>query len=256
MRPLWNGSISFGLVNIPVRMFSATEARAGIDFAMLHKTDNSPINYARICKEDGKEVDWDDIVKGFQYEEGKYVIFTPEQLEELGAERSSTIDIQQFTEEGDIDIRYFDKPYYLEPIKGGEKAYALLRSALEKSKMLALAKFVMHEHEHLAAIKPVGQALVLTQMRFPTDLRPGTDLTLPGDKEVSERELDVALKLIKQETKPFIAEDFHDTYTEELEAQIRARIKGKKTVSHKQAHVKQQTAADLMSALKASLAKK
>jgi DNA end-binding protein Ku len=256
MRPLWNGSISFGLVNIPVRMFSASETRAGIDFDMLHKDDHSPIHYARICKEEGKEVDWDDIVKGFQYEEGKYVVFTPAQLEELGTERSSTIDIQQFTKEGDIDIRYFDKPYYLEPIKGGEKAYALLRSALEKSNMLALAKFVMHEHEHLAAIKPVGMALVLTQMRFPTDLRPGTDLTLPSDKEVSERELEVALKLIDQETKPFVPEDFHDTYTEELESQIRARIKGNKTTVKKRYVAKQATAADLMSTLKASLAKK
>lgn len=256
MRPIWNGSISFGLVNIPVRMFSAVETREGIEFDMLHKTDNSPIHYARICRDEGKEVDWDDIVKGYQYEKGKYVVFTPKQLEELEVERSSTIDIQQFTPEGDIDIRYFDKPYYLEPIKGGEKAYALLRRALEKSGMLALAKFVMHEREHLAALKPVGRTLVLTQMRFPTDLRPGTSLTLPTDKEVSERELEVALKLIKQETKPFMSEDFHDTYTEELETRIKAQIKGKKNIVKKTTRSKQPTAGDLMSVLKASLAKK
>ena len=256
MRPLWNGSISFGLVNIPVRMYSAVEKREGIEFDMLHKTDNSPIHYARICRDEGKEVDWDDIVKGYQYEDDQYVVFTPQQLEDLDAERSSTIDIQQFTTEGDIDIRYFDKPYYLEPVKGGEKAYALLRRALEKSNMLAVAKFVMHEREHLAVIKPVGRALVLNQMRFPTDLRPGTNLVLPTDKDVSDRELEVALKLIKQETKPFMAEDIHDTYTEELERLIKTHIKNKGKATTKRLPKVHTTADDLMTTLKASLAKK
>lgn len=256
MRPIWNGSISFGLVNIPVRMFSAVETREGIHFTMLHKKDKSPINYARICQEEDKEIKWADIVKGYEYKEGEYVVFTTEQLDELASEKSSTIDIQQFAKESEIDIRYFDKPYYLEPVKGGEKAYALLRSALEKSGMLALSKFVMHEREHLAAIKPVGRALVLTQMRFPTDLRSSKDLSFPTDKDVTERELEVALKLIKQETKPFIAEDYHDTYTEELEEIIKASIKGKKPAKTKKTVEKQTTADDLMSALKASLGKK
>jgi len=133
MRPIWNGSVSFGLVNIPVHLYSGSETREGIELNLLHKDDNSPIRYARICKDEGKEVDWDDIVKGYEYEKGKFVTFTGKQLEELDPEKSSTIDIQQFVKEGDIDIRYFDKPYYLEPIKGGEKAYALLRQALQKS---------------------------------------------------------------------------------------------------------------------------
>ena len=254
MRPLWNGSISFGLVNIPVRMFSAVESRDGINFTMLHKSDQSPIRYARICREEGKEVEWEDIVKGYEYEEGKYVVFTPEQLDELAADKSSTIDIQQFVKEGDIDIRYFDKPYYLEPVKGGEKAYALLRKALHKSDMLALAKYVSHEREHLAVIKPVDRLLVLTQMRFPSDIRSGDDLAKPTDKEVTDRELEVALKLIKQETRPFIAEDFHDTYTEELEQHIKAQLKGRKTAATPKKREPQATADDLMSALKASLA--
>jgi DNA end-binding protein Ku len=255
MRPLWNGSISFGLVNIPVRMFSAVESREGINFDMLHKDDNSPIRYARICREEGVEVAWDDIVKGYEYEKGKYVVFTPQQLDDLDAEKSSTVDIHQFVKEGNIDIRYFDKPYYLEPVKGGEKAYALLRRALEKSDMLALARFVMHEREHLAVIKPVGRVLVLTQMRFPSDLRSAGELTAPTDKEVSERELEVAIKLIKQETRPFIAEDFHDTYTEELEEKIKAKLKGKKPITKKAEKKPQATADNLMDALKASLAK-
>lgn len=253
MRPIWNGSISFGLVNIPVRMFSAAETREGIDLHMLHKKDKSPIRYARICREEGVEVDWDDIVKGYEYEEDKYVVFTQKQLEELEAEKSSTIDIQQFVDESDIDIRYFEKPYYLEPVKGGEKAYALLRRALQKSGKLGLATFVMHERQHLAALKPVGRMIVLEQLRYPGDLKPGGDLILPADKDVTERELEVALKLIKQETRPFIAEDFHDTYTEELERHIKASLKGKKTTTKKAAPKAQTTADDLMSALKASL---
>ncbi|MDB5179321.1 MAG: Ku protein [Patescibacteria group bacterium] len=255
MRPIWNGSISFGLVNIPVRMFSAVETREGIEFHMLHKDDHSPIRYAHICRDEGKEVDWDDIVKGYEYEDDKYVVFTPEQLDELAAEKSSTVDIQQFVKEGDIDIRYFDKPYYLEPVKGGEKAYALLREALKKSAMLALAKYVMHEREHLAVIKPVGRLLVLEQMRYPSDLRSGSDLGVPTDKQVTDRELEVALKLIKQETKPFMPEDFADVYAQELEERIKAKIKGEKPVAKKHKHEPQATADDLMSALKASLAK-
>jgi DNA end-binding protein Ku len=235
-------------------MFSAVETREGIDFTMLHKKDTSPIRYARICKEEGKEVAWEDIVKGYEYEEGKYVVFTPEQLDELGAEKSSTIDIQQFVKGGEIDIRYFDKPYYLEVVKGGEKAYALLRKALQDSGMLAVATYVMHEREHLAVIKPVDRMLVLTQMRFPSDIRSGDSLTKPTDKEVTERELEIAVKLIKQGTRPFIPEDYHDTYTEELEEKIKAKLKGKKPAAPKKAREPQTSADDLMSALKASLA--
>jgi DNA end-binding protein Ku len=235
-------------------MFSAVKSHDGIDFHMLHNKDKSPIRYARICCEEGVEVEWDDIVKGYEYAEDKYVVFTPEQLEELAAEKSATIDIQQFVVEGDIDIRYFDKPYYLEPVKGGEKAYALLRRALHKANKLALARYVMHERQHIAVIKPVGHALVLNQLRYPSELKSGGGLTLPTDKQVTDRELDVALKLIRQETKPFIAEDFHDTYTEELETRIKAKIKGTKQPSKAHARPTQETADDLMSALKASLA--
>lgn len=252
MRPIWNGSISFGLVNIPVRMFSAVESREGISFTLLHKKDTSPIHYARICKEEGTEVDWKDIVKGYEYQDGQYVTFTQKQLDDLAPEKSATIDIQHFVSESDIDIRYFDKPYYLEPAKGGEKAYALLRSALEKSGKLGLAKYVMHEREHLAVLKPIGRAIVLTQMRFPTDLRSGGGLSFPTDKNVTDRELEMALKLIKQGTKPFIAEDYHDTYTEELEEIIKKSIKGKKPAK-KTPKKHEETAGDLMSALKASL---
>ncbi len=254
MRPIWNGSISFGLINIPVRMYSAVNPRQGIDLDMLHKADHSPIRYARICRKDGEEIPWDDIVKGYEYREGDYVVLTQKELESLDVKKTQTIDIRQFVDEGEIDIRYFEKPYYLEVVKGGEKAYALLRSALSKSGKAALATFVLHEREHVAIIKPVGRALVLNQMRFPSDLREPGELHMPTDKDVSAKELDMALKLIKQETKPFIAEDLHDTYTEELEEMIKAKTKGKKPAkAAKSTPPKETSAKDLMSALKASL---
>jgi DNA end-binding protein Ku len=253
MHAIWNGSISFGLINIPVRMYSAVNPREGIDLGMLHKDDHAPIRYARICRKDGEEIPWNDIVKGYEYRDGDYVVLTKKELESLDVKKTQTIDIQQFVDESDIDIRYFEKPYYLEVVKGGEKAYALLRAALQKSSKLALAKFVLHEREHVAAIKPVGRALVLNQMRFPTDLREPGDLQLPTEKDVSAKELEMALKLIKQETKPFIAEDLHDTYTEELEEMIKAKTKGKKPAKKSTKAPEQTSAKDLMSALKASL---
>lgn len=252
MRPIWTGSISFGLVNIPVRLFSGVHPREGLDLDMLHKEDNGPIRYARICRKDGEEVPWDDIVKGYEYREGDYVVLTKKDLEKADARKTQTIDIQQFVEEGEIDIRYFEKPYYLEPVKGGEKAYALLHGALEESNKLALTKYVIHEREHLGVIQPVGRALVLNQMRFPTDIREATNLKFPTGKEVTAKELDVAMKLIRQETKHFVPEDFRDTYTEELEEMIKAKTKGKKMPSKGRAP-KDTSAHDLMSALKASL---
>ncbi len=252
MRPIWNGSISFGLVNIPVRLYSATNPRQGIDLNMLHKDDHSPIRFARICRKDGEEIPWDDIVKGYEYRDGDYIVLTQKDFDQLDAKKTQTIDILQFVDEPEIDVRYFEKPYYLEVTKGGEKAYALLREALAKSGKVALAKFVMHEREHVAAIKPVGRVLVLNQMRFPTDVREPGSLNLPTGREVSDKELAMAMKLVKQETKPFIPEDLHDTYTEELEDMIKAKTKGKPAPKHEAAPAETSTA-DLMAALKASL---
>lgn len=253
MRPLWNGSISFGLISIPVRMYSGANPRQGIDLDMLHKEDHAPIRYARICRKDGEEIPWDDIVKGYEYQDGDYIVLSPKELDELDVKKTQTIDILQFVNEPDIDIRYFEKPYYLEAIKGGEKAYALLRTALSKSHKLALATFVLHQHEHIAVIKPVGRALVLNQMRYPSDLRQPGELNLPTDKDLSQKEVDMALKLVKQETKPFVAEDLHDTFTDELEELIKEKIKGKKPRARKVKTPPKTSAADLMSALKASL---
>ncbi|HSE29165.1 MAG TPA: Ku protein [Candidatus Saccharimonadales bacterium] len=252
MRPIWTGSISFGLVNIPVNLYSGTNPRKGLDLDMLHKADHSPIRYARICRKEGTEVPWEEIVKGYEYKDGDYIVLSPKDLQSADAKKSKTVDIQSFIEEQEIDVRYFEKPYYLEPVKGGEKAYALLREALQSSKKIALVLWVFHDREHLGVIKPVGNALVLDQMRFPTDLRTGSGLKLP-DEKVSEKELEVALTLIKQQTKHFAPEDYHDTYVEELEEMIEKKLKGKKVSSPKPS--KNTEAKDLMAALKASLKK-
>lgn len=253
MRPLWNGSISFGLINIPVSIYSGVNHRQGIDLDMLHKADHSPIRYARICRKDGQEVPWEDIVKGYEYREGDYVVLTKQELASIDAQRTQTIDILQFVEQEEIDLRYYEKPYYLQVAKGGDKAYALLRAALQKSGKVALATFVLHERERIAVIKPLGQALILAQMRFPSDLREPGELRFPAAKEVTDKELEMALKLVRQETKAFIPEDLRDTYTEELEAMIKDKTKGKKPKKPTKVDAQPTTAKDLMGALKASL---
>jgi DNA end-binding protein Ku len=251
MRAIWTGSISFGLINIPVKLYSAAESRDGIDLRMLHKKDEAPIRYAKFCSEENVEVPFSEIVKAYEYEKGEFVVLGEEDFKAAEGEKSATIDIEEFTDEDQIDVRYLEKPYYLEPTKGGEKAYALLRESLKKSGKIAVARFVLRQREHLAAIKPVGGVIVLNQMRFPADLRTPGGLKLPGEDLAKPEELKMAQTLIDQLTKPFIAEDFHDNYTEELEERIEAKVKNQPvSAAHKPdaAPVK-----DLMAALKASL---
>lgn len=252
MRPVWSGSISFGLVNIPVKMFSGAHSKEGLDLDLLHKEDHAPIRYARICRKDGEEVPWEDVVKGYEYREGDYVVLTQKDFDKANEKRAKMIDIQHFIDKKEVDIRYFEKPYYLEPTKGGHKAYALLREALEDSHKLALVRFVVRMREHLGVITVVGDALVLVQMRFPAELREAGDLEFPSKKEVSKEEIKIALKLINQDTKHFVPEDYKDVYLEELEEIIEAKIKGQKPKKHS-TKPKDTSAKDLMGALKESL---
>jgi DNA end-binding protein Ku len=251
MRAIWSGSIGFGLVNIPVKLYSASQPREGLDLDMLHKEDHSPIRYARICREDGEEIPYDDIVKGYEYKKGDYIVLTQEDFKKADVKETKTIEIKQFADEDEIDSRYYEKPYYLEPDKGGERAYALLRDALEKSGKIALAKYAMRARDNMAAVRPIGKALVLIQMRFPADLRDTGDLKFPQEK-AKAAELDMALALIKQQDKPFIPEDWHDTYTEELEDVIKAKAKGHKPKA-KGKEPQDTKVKDLMATLKASL---
>lgn len=251
MRAIWSGSVGFGLVNIPVKLYSASQAHDGLDLDMLHKDDHSPIRYARICRQDGEEVPYDEIVKGYEYRDGDYVVLTKEDFKKADAKKTKTLEIKQFVDESEIDSRYFEKPYYLEPDKDAERAYALLRDALAKSGKIALAKYAMRARDNMGAIKPIGDALVLNQMRFPADLRSPADLKFPKEKAQKE-ELQMALALIKQLDKPFIPEDWHDTYTEELEEIIEEKAKGRKPKTRGKAP-RETKVKDLMSTLRASL---
>ena len=252
MRAIWTGSISFGLVNIPVKMYSASRSHEGLHLNMLHAKDQSPVRYARVCRQDGQEIPYDEIVKGYEYQDGDYVVLTKEDFEKADAKKTTTLDIKQFVEEKNIDSRYYEKPYYLEPDKKADRAYALLREALEKSGKVALAKFAMRARDNMGAIKPIGGALVLNQMRFPADVREFSELKLPPAGAAEEGEVDMALALINQLTKPFIPEDWHDTYTEELEEIIEEKAKGKEPSPHGKAP-KETKVQDLMATLKASL---
>jgi DNA end-binding protein Ku len=254
MRAMWTGSLSFGLINIPVKLYSGAEDRGGIELNMLHKEDLSPIRYAKICRLDGKELAMDDIVKGYEYQTGDYVVLSDDDFAKANSKRTKTIEIQEFTDEEQLDVRYFEKPYYLEPDKNANKPYALLREALSRSHKIAVAKFVLRNREHLAAIKPVGRALILNQLRFPSDLREPRQLDLPDASEASTKEVDMALKLIDQLTGPFVAEDYKDTYTEELQTIIDAKVAGRQ-VAPGEALPAATPAKDLMAMLKESLEK-
>ena len=227
MRALWSGSLSFGLINIPVRIFSAILDHS-LNFVMLHNKDLSPIRFARICKADGKEIPYEDIVKGYEDQPGDYVVLVEEDFEQANVKKTKSIEIMDFIDEKEIDTIYYEKPYFLEPGKGADKAYVLLREALKKSKKVALAKFVLHNREHLAVVKPYDQIIILNQLRYNSELKKPDQLQLPASVKTSPQEITMALKLIDQLTGHFEPEKYHDTYTEELENIIEAKAKGKK----------------------------
>ncbi|HEY7462350.1 MAG TPA: Ku protein [Gemmatimonadota bacterium] len=250
MRSLWNGHISFGLVTIPVKLKSAT-AGEELSFRFLRKSDLSPINYERIAEKDGQEVPWEDVVKGYEVEKGKYVVLTEEDFKRADVEATRTIDIVDFVDADQVDMMYFDKPYYLEPGKGGEKPYALLRDALAATGRVGIAKVVIRTRQHLAAIAPKGRALVLNVMRFQDELVDPAGLDLPGEAGVDKRELEMAKKLIENLAEPFDPARYTDDYREELLRVIHEKAAGREPRPAGKASSPQ--VIDIMSALKASL---
>jgi DNA end-binding protein Ku len=253
LRSIWNGSLSFGLINIPIRVYSATIEHA-IEFDMLHKKDLSPIRFARICKEDGTEVPFKEIVKGYEYEKGQYVVVDEEDFKAANAKKTSTIEIQHFTDLFEIDPMYYEKPYYLEPDKKSGKAYGLLRDALSASNKVAVATFVFRNKERLGVIIALGDTLVLLQLRFHLEIRSSEELDLPKGSP-SSKELEMALNLINEQTMHFNPEKFHDTYAEELMRVIEMKLSGKKPSTKTLKQAPATDAKDLMSLLKASMKK-
>ncbi len=211
MRPIWKGSISFGLVTIPVQVLPATSASEKISFRMLRKSDLSPIKYRRVAEVDDKEVPWGEIVKGYEYEKGKFVVFDDEDFEKVELESVDSIAIQEFVDLAQINPIFFDKPYYLEPLKGGAAAYGLLRDVLADSNKVGIAKVAMRGRQHLAAVKANGPLLVLELMHFAGEIAPAEDVRVPESK-AGAREKEMAKMLVEQMTAKWKPENYSDEY--------------------------------------------
>jgi DNA end-binding protein Ku len=254
MRAIWSGAISFGLINIPIKLYSATATEQKLEFDMLHKKDLSPIRFARVCRTDGHEIPYNEIVKGYEYQKGDYIVLSEEDFKQASPRKTKTVDILDFVKETEIDPIFYEKPYFLEPDKGAEKAYALLREALKKSKKVGVANFVLRNKEHLAVIKPYGKAILLNQLRFQEELRKPEGLNLPDASQARAKEIDMALALIDQLSEHFKPEDYKDTYKQELKKVIEAKAKGKK-IKIKEKEPEATDVVDLVAMLKASLKK-
>jgi DNA end-binding protein Ku len=225
MRAIWKGNISFALVSIPISLFSATR-RNELSFHYLHKKDMSPVSYKRFCDTENLEVPWEEITRGYEYEKDRYVEITDEDLDKADVELTKTIAIQEFVQESEIDPVYFDKPYYLEPQKGGERAYALMRDALGQSKKVGIGKVVLKSREHLAAVKSVGDMLTLQTMRFSHEIVDAGSLNLPKVSDVSKKEMDLANMLIDSMSDKFEPVKYKDDYYDKVLEIIQMKVAG------------------------------
>jgi DNA end-binding protein Ku len=251
MRSIWSGAIGFGLVNIPVKLYSAVQD-SRLDLDMLDKKNHARIRFQRINEDTGKEVAWEQIVKGYLYNE-EYVILEDEDFEDASPKKSKIIEIESFVKEEEIDDIYFETPYFVEPDKGGAKAYELLFKTLEKTRKVGLSRFVLRTKEHLAVVRPRDNYLLLQQLRFEQELRSPEELALPDKRtKITKRELDMAEELVKQYSAPFDISQYKDEYTAELMKIIKAKASGKRRTVKKMkvVHTKND---DLFSQLKASL---
>jgi DNA end-binding protein Ku len=253
-RAIWKGSISFGLVNIPIALYPATR-REELKFRLLRKSDLSPVNYKRVAEKDGKEVPWDEIVKGYEYEKRKYVVLKDEDFERVDLEATQTVDIQDFVDQEEIDPMFFYKPYYLEPQKGGDKAYALLRDALKDSNKVGIAKVVIKTRQYLAGVKPEDSALVLELMHFADELVDTGKLRVPKKTEVGKREINMAKSLIDSMSSKWNPEKYRDDYREALVEVIEEKVEaGGKEIEEKPRKAPKPTKViDLVSVLQKSL---
>ena len=249
MRSIWTGSIGFGLVNIPIKMYSAVESST-LDLDMLDKKDHANIKFKRVNENTGKEVAWENIVRGYLVNE-KYVVLEKSDFEKASPEKTKHIEITQFVDEKEIDSTYFEVPYFLEPDKTGTRAYALLRDALKKSGKAGVGLFVMHNREHVAVIKAKDDVIILNRIRFAEEIRSPKELKLPESKPKPE-ELKMAVALVNQLSQKFDPKKYKDDYSEKLLKIINAKAKGKKT-PFKPMKVVHSSTKDLMEQLKASL---
>jgi DNA end-binding protein Ku len=255
-RAIWSGSISFGLLNVPVRLYSAV-ARRGISLREIRESDGTRIRHKRVAEGTDDEVPYEKITKAFEITKGNYVPLEKDELAALAPKKTRAIEVQDFVDLGEIDPIYFDSPYYLGPAEGAEKAYSLLASAMERSGKVAIARFVFRNKEHLAAIRPNDGVLTLTTMRFADEVVPPGELddVLPADTpKVAKREVEMAEKLIDSLTTDFDPSAYRDEYREELMALIERKAEGKEIVTPEAPEPEATKAPDLMAALEESIA--
>jgi DNA end-binding protein Ku len=256
MRAIWKGSISFGLVNIPIALYPATR-KEELTFRLLRAKDLSPVNYKRVAEADGKEVPWGEIVKGYEYEKGKFIVLKDKDFQRVDLEATQTVDIQDFVDVEEIDPMFFYKPYYLEPQKGGDKAYVLLRNALAQSNKVGIAKVVIKTRQYLTGVKAEGDVLILELMHFAEGLAAADKLNIPKKLEPGRRELDMAKALVDSMSSKWNPEKYRDDYREALMEVIEEKVEsGGKEIEEKPKQKKASTKViDLVAVLQQSLAK-
>lgn len=252
MRAIWSGSISFGLVNIPVKLYSASDTTK-LRFTLLAKPDFSKVQYKKVAETDGRELNQDDIVKGYEFSKGQFVVVDEKDLRKVDRVATSTIEIECFVSEKEIAPYFYKKPYYLEPESPSSKPYALLREALVKSGKVGIARFILRNKEHIGALKAYENMLVLNQMRYKNDMRNPDKLNLPDTSmKIATAELKIAGSIIDELSTSFDPGDYEDTYTEKLKELIEKKAEGK-VVKSEGKQVRKTETDDLMKALKESL---
>jgi len=251
-RALWKGSISFGLVNIPIELHTAVRDHRP-KFRMLHASDKSPVRFQRVCQKDGDPVAWEDLVKGYEYQKGRFVVMTKEDFQAAAVEKTRTVDIIDFVKAEEIDDRFFETPYYLVPAKGGERAYALLREAIHDSGRVGIAKFILRDAQHLAAVEVIQDAIVLTIMRFADELVDAKGFAFPPASGVRKSELDMAKALVNSLAAEWDPAKYTDQYRENLLRIIQGKLKGKEVALEPIAEARQGEVVDLMERLRRSL---
>ena len=254
MRPIWTGAISFGLINIPIKIFSAVQ-ESSLDLDMLDSKDHSNIKFKRVNESTGKEVPYEQIVRAYKLDD-QYVVLDKEDFLAADAKKTKTIEIINFVDEGEIDSLYYEQPYYLEPDKSGMKAYGLLRDSLAATGKVAVTSFVLRNKESLAILKPYDTVIVLNRIRFAQEIRDISEFNVPPLTKGKSKEQEMALKLIEQLSEDFDISEFKDTYTEKLLEIIKQKAKGKKIKQPKMKVVHNTKSEDLMAMLKASLSEK
>ena len=261
-RAIWKGAISFGLVHIPVELYPA-ESQKGLDLDLLDRRDFAPVGYKRYNKETGKDIDWNDIVKGYEYEKGQYVVLSDEDLKRANVEATQTIDILSFVDTEEVPPIYFEQPYYLAPTKGGDKVYVLLRETLRKAGKIGIAQVVIRTKQRLAALLPMENAIVLNLLRYGDEIRPLKDITLPDATSkkaaVSDKEIKMAMSLLEDMTEPWDPMAYHDTYREDVMALVEKKIEANQTKTVTQPEKDEETrpaasnVVDLMELLRKSI---